>query len=179
MSIAIPVEPCYISLIERSIEVIKISDLNKADVLAALYNAAKPQGMGFLQYDPQPMTQAEAAQILHETTDFDYLKGRVMKISLSGGEFDPRLYDRDNGHGAAQRAIDALVASNNTNGPCIQDAHRSNTAAAARNAKSQLGDASRVTFEEGIPACHIGLGDAAEHLAPVLDEVLKDDPEIL
>ena len=39
---------------------IQLSGLNKADVLAALYNASKPQGMGFLQYDPKPMTRAEA-----------------------------------------------------------------------------------------------------------------------
>lgn len=32
-----------------------------------------------------------------------------MKVDLAGGAFDPRLYDRDNGSGAAQRAIDALA----------------------------------------------------------------------
>jgi hypothetical protein len=34
---------------------IDLKGLNKAAVLAALYNASKPQGMGFLQYDPTPM----------------------------------------------------------------------------------------------------------------------------
>lgn len=37
-----------------------ISGLSKASVLAALYNAARPQGMGFLQYDPKPMSEADA-----------------------------------------------------------------------------------------------------------------------
>lgn len=36
---------------------------------------------------------------------FDYLQGRVMKVDLAGDELDPRLYDRDNGEGAARRAI--------------------------------------------------------------------------
>ena len=53
------------------------------------------------------MTEAEAQELLDSgQTYFDYLKGRVMKIDLSGdSELDPRLYDRDNGAGAAERAI--------------------------------------------------------------------------
>lgn len=85
--------------------------LSKAAVLAALYNASMPQGMGILHYDPQPMTEAEAAELLAEDREpyFDYLKGRVMKIKLdSDDEFDPWLYDRDNGPGAAERAIAPL-----------------------------------------------------------------------
>lgn len=39
---------------------------------------------------------------------FDYLYGRVMKVNITHDEFDPWLYDRDNGNGAAQRAIDNL-----------------------------------------------------------------------
>lgn len=30
--------------------------LKKSAVLAALYNASKPQGLGFLHFDPVPMT---------------------------------------------------------------------------------------------------------------------------
>jgi hypothetical protein len=81
----------------------------KAKVLAALYNASKPLGMGFMHFDPAPMTEAEAAEILSEREHFDYLKGRVMKLSLSGESFDPRLYDRDNGEGAAARAVAAAL----------------------------------------------------------------------
>lgn len=43
---------------------ISIAGLDKAAVLAALYNAARPQGLGFLQYDPTPMTKDEAQKIL-------------------------------------------------------------------------------------------------------------------
>ena len=39
---------------------------------------------------------------------FDYLYGRIMKVDLSRDYFDPRLYDRDNGPGAAERAIQRL-----------------------------------------------------------------------
>lgn len=98
---------------------IDISTFDKADVLAALYNASKPLGMGFLNYDPTPMDKVEAKEYIEQHTRkfsdgtiscyFDYLKGRVMKVDLGGKYLDPRLYDRDNGPGAAERAIAKLT----------------------------------------------------------------------
>lgn len=88
---------------------IDISKLNKAQVLAALYNASHPQGMGILHFDPAPMEEAEAAELLKHQTYFDYLKGRVMKVELSGDMLDPWGYDRDNGEGAAQQVISGLT----------------------------------------------------------------------
>ena len=80
----------------------------KAAVLTALYNASRPKGMGFLHYDAAPMTIKEAAALLKRATSFDYLQGRVMKVRLAGDSFDPCGYDRDNGKGAAQRAINSI-----------------------------------------------------------------------
>ena len=107
-------------------ETIDLKGLDKAAVLAALYNAAKPQGLGFLHFDPAPMTVPEASILLADRQAklkefnstggnldeiyFDYLKGRVMKVDLSGDELIFWLYDRDNGEGAAQRAIDGITA---------------------------------------------------------------------
>ena len=80
--------------------------LTKAEVFAALYNAAHAQGLGILQYEPFDMSIKEAEKVTASCDDFDYFKGRVMKVRLSDPEgFDERLYDRDNGNGAAQRAI--------------------------------------------------------------------------
>lgn len=89
-------------------DTINLKGLKKAEVLAALYNASHPQGMGLLHFEPTPMTAEEAESLLKEQTYFDYLKGRVMKVDLSGNTLDPWLYDRDNGQGAAQRVIDSL-----------------------------------------------------------------------
>lgn len=59
---------------------ISLVGLDKADVLATLYNASRPQGLGFMWYDPQPMTHEEAQAILDQGhTYFDYLKGRVIE----------------------------------------------------------------------------------------------------
>lgn len=82
-----------------------IKGFRKPAVLAALYNASQPLGMGFLQYDPAPMSEKEAEQLLKHQQCFDYLKGRVMKVDLRGDHLDTFLYDRDNGLGAAEHAI--------------------------------------------------------------------------
>lgn len=87
-----------------------IKGLDKAEVLAALFNASRQQGLGFLDTRGSTgMSTDEAREILKETQHFDYLRGRVMKISLDGDELEPRHYDRDNGHGAAEQAIAHLV----------------------------------------------------------------------
>lgn len=107
---------------------ISIQGLNKAAVLAALYNAAQPQGMGFMQYQPDPINEQEAGQLLAQTTYFDYVQGRVMKVDLAKDEFNPTYYDRDNGQGTAERVINSLRATGNVNSPEIAEIHRQNTA---------------------------------------------------
>lgn len=86
-----------------------IAGKNKAAILAALYNNSKIQGMGWLQEKPSKMTEQQAASLLKEREYFDYLHGKVMKVDLSGDELNPHLYDRDNGEGAAERAISHLL----------------------------------------------------------------------
>ena len=88
---------------------IDLTGLDKAEVLAALYSASKPQGMGFFHSKSGDMTKAQAAKFLAAYTEFDYLQGRVMKVDLSGETLDPRLYDRDNGTGAAAAALAKLT----------------------------------------------------------------------
>lgn len=87
---------------------IDLTNKNKAEVLAKLYNASRPLGMGCLHCTSDDMS-IEEAQTLLDTgqTRFDYLKGRVMKVNLSGNALDPWLYDRDNGQGAAEAALSA------------------------------------------------------------------------
>lgn len=67
-----------------------LTGLDKAEVLAALYNSARALGLGLLHYDPEPMTRDQAAELLDEGgTYFDYLRGRVMKVDLGGEALDP------------------------------------------------------------------------------------------
>jgi hypothetical protein len=93
---------------------IDISKLNKAEVLAALYNASKQQGMGFMHaIGREPMTVEQAAEEIESMkpygTYFDYLHGRVMKVDIGGDELRTGLFDRDNGSGAAARALQPLI----------------------------------------------------------------------
>lgn len=102
--------------------IIDISDLNKADVLQALYMNAKTQGMGRLHYIPgDRLSQSELAKYLSQGY-IDYLKGRVMKIDLSGNTIDTRLYDRDNGPDAAERAIAQLRSQQTSAGSSSETA---------------------------------------------------------
>lgn len=55
--------------------------------------------------DPTPMSAEEARALLAHGTYFDYVKGRVLKVDLSGDEVETWLYDRDNGEGAAEKAL--------------------------------------------------------------------------
>ena len=88
---------------------IDISDYNKADVLAALYNNSKSIGLVHLLYKEEDMTKLEAKNIIDAGQSyFDYLYGRVMKVVLKDDSFDPAMYDRDNGPGAARAAIDSI-----------------------------------------------------------------------
>ena len=80
-----------LSLLILSVEedYIDISNKNKADVLAAVYNNAKPIGMGIIHYDPTPMTREQSQYIL-DNSDILYVYA----------------YNRDNNQdGLAQRAI--------------------------------------------------------------------------
>ncbi len=67
--------------------------------------------MGFLHYKPEAMSISEARRLLAGSTYFDYLHGRVMKIQIQGDILNPRLYDRDNGPGAAANVIRELRES--------------------------------------------------------------------
>lgn len=100
-------------------ERIDIAGIDKAVLLTALFNASRPQGLGFLQTRgdmtverAQDYLQRLAAQpeSRHGETYFDYLEGRVLKVDIGGDQLDPRLFDRDNGPGAAQHAIERLRA---------------------------------------------------------------------
>lgn len=88
--------------------IVKYDGLSREQVLCALYNASKPQGMGILHYDPMPLKIDEARIVLSKSDYVDYLKGRVIKVELpkDAKEFDARLYDSDCGQGAARAALE-------------------------------------------------------------------------
>jgi hypothetical protein len=89
---------------------IDIAGLHRPSVLKALYDRSRPLGLGHLHATPRDMTLEEATMLVlqNEGGYFDYVRGRVLKVRIAGDQLDPRLYDRDNGEGAAARVIDSI-----------------------------------------------------------------------
>lgn len=91
---------------------VNIKNLDKAEVLKTLWDHSHCQGMSFIALNRNggDFTLADAQELVRDTPRlyFDYVAGHVIKCDISGEEFDERMYDRDCGEGAAQRAIDAL-----------------------------------------------------------------------
>ena len=96
---------------------VNIEGLDKAQVLVALWNDSKMQGMSFLGYTGE-LNVRRARELIEqarmtgmngeEEIYFDYLNGKVMKIDIAPDVIDTRLYDRDNGEGAGEFAIEKL-----------------------------------------------------------------------
>ena len=90
---------------------IDITGLPKEKVLMALFNGSKQQGLGTLNKDgKEDITEEQAEQIIKEHgLFFDYLNGRFLKVNLTSDSFDEWCYDRDNGAGAALKAIQNVM----------------------------------------------------------------------
>lgn len=159
----------------KEMATISLKGLNKAEVLAALYNASKPQGMGFLHYDPTPMKTEEAESLLRRQTDFDYLKGRVMKIDLSGEELDSWLYDRDNGEGAAAAAIASLQLTGNANSDAIRKAHSNGTLLSISVIEPLLDQESSFKSDKNIASLNLGVSEFKEQLLPKIENAKKNN----
>lgn len=89
---------------------IDITNIDKAEILMKLYNASKQQGIGFYTVQGQKdLTLKEAQKIIARLNPkymyIDYLYGRALKVNLRGNEFNSKAYDRDNGLGAAAKAL--------------------------------------------------------------------------
>ena len=163
---------------------VSLQGLDKGEVLAALYNASRPLGMGFLHYNPKPMTPEEGAQLVATQTYFDYLQGRVMKVDLSGDELETWLYNRDNGECAAEKVISELRNNKNVNTATIQEAHKSGVAegiAAVRKEMEQDHEVYEADMGEALgtepigiksTVFKMGLSDMKEVLEPKVDEAL-------
>lgn len=95
---------------------IDISGIDKALILVCLYNEALT--MNFARYGAigrrPELTYDEAKMVLADARDgrIDYLRELPMKVDLSGETLWPALFDRDNGAGAALRAVEHARALN-------------------------------------------------------------------
>jgi hypothetical protein len=133
--------------------------------------------MGFLHYASEPMRIEEAQRLLESQDYFDYLNGRVMKISLKGDELDPWGYDRDNGSGEALRVITELRATGDTFSETSELHHLEQTRKAAKLAQDAINLPSGPVQSDGIVTFCLGLSDMADVLGPIVDDILKDSDD--
>lgn len=91
--------------IDAGDDAIDISNKDKAEVLAELYNNSHPMGMGIAQYDSTPMTVEIARKLLEREQFFSYLRGRPIHINFKDNIIWVRGYNNDNGQELAQRVI--------------------------------------------------------------------------
>jgi len=98
---------------------IDITKLDRAEMVAALYNATQ----GMFGPPAKLMTKDEAQAEIDAITSgeqgrrlyFDYLRGRCMKIHFGKDILDTRLFDRDNGRNAAAAALAPLLDCSDLN----------------------------------------------------------------
>ncbi len=155
---------------------ISLEGLDKPTVLAALFNGSQPQGLGFLQYNPEPMTAEQAQERFGDCSRyFDYLDGRVMKVDLAGDELYTGLYNRGNGAGAAEAIINLLESTGEVYPEEIELHHLENTRNSAIDMKEHLADGTTIEESEGMMRFTLGLSDVADDLKPALDDILGDD----
>ena len=151
---------------------VNIDGLDKADVLSALYNRSWPLGLGFMHYDKTPMEKEDAVKILEKYTYFDYLKGRVMKVDLKDdSEFMEALYDRDNGKGAAQAAINELRGIGSDDAATIHKQGMKESTAMAHN---RLEQETRSTTEGGTKVVTLGFADVKDKLKPAIQRAVSE-----
>ena len=87
-------------------EKINIKGINKCDLVMALHAGSfNAQASIYFGSNP-PLTPGDALAASGQY--IDYLNGRVMKVDVSGNDFEPDIYDRDMGDGAAAKIVDLL-----------------------------------------------------------------------
>lgn len=90
-----------------------IADLDKADLLAALFNGANCRGQGA---DPGVfMTREDAAAMIEQRQHahgwrsyFDHIEGRPIRSDIGGDLMDSWGYDQFNGEGALAQVLAGL-----------------------------------------------------------------------
>ncbi|MFB0629407.1 hypothetical protein [Streptomyces sp. AB3(2024)] len=109
---------------------IDITGLEPAAVVAALYNHARPVGLGVgVDGSDGQLNAAEVRRLLDEVPTIsvrqappsdlpyadifgnlfiNYLQGRPLYVSITGSMLDTDRYDRDHGASAAERIVDNL-----------------------------------------------------------------------
>ena len=156
---------------------IQIGNLSKASILASLYNASSPIGVGFVGAinGPVTMDDVSARDYINQrggNLKFDYVYGRPIKVDLTGDSFDPRLYDcRNGGVGVARHIVEKLRKSNEVSSSYARMIHMTNLMSALYDTREGVSSRSY----EGAAALFMMREFRTEKVEPDLN--LADLPE--
>lgn len=88
--------------------IIDIKGTDKAQVLLSLYQNSDYIDKRYI--NDRSIGLPETTKMIEEEQFYsDYLNGRVIKIDLSGDTIDTKEYDKFNGEGSAEAAINHLL----------------------------------------------------------------------
>ena len=104
-------------------KMIDITDVNLVDFAKMVYELSSPQGLGFLHFTPNPLTDAEAEDLVATFKKdkicalyMDYVNGRACKMSVSRAE-DGKLTIPDNWYDHTDRIYQQLLSHFNIQRP--------------------------------------------------------------
>lgn len=92
---------------------IEVTGVNLVDLVKHVYDLSKPQGMGFLHYKPEPLTDDEAKSLI-DTQDrtpisLDYVRGRACKFNVFKSE-DGTLWINTNWYDHSDEQLKELLS---------------------------------------------------------------------
>jgi hypothetical protein len=107
--------------------------------------------------------------------DFDYLKGRVIKVNLSGDEIDPWGYDRDNGQGAVEEIVSILRQTGEVYSEEAEIRHKEGTRNQAIFMDEHVDDPNYVKHQGDTFVYGLGTSDLSHLIRPKIKKVLNDE----
>ena len=64
---------------------IDVTNIDKVELVKAVYELSRPQGMGMMHFDPAPLTTKDVQSMIRPdgTIRLDYVKGRACKVTTT------------------------------------------------------------------------------------------------
>ncbi len=81
---------------------IDITGVNMIELVKKVYDLSRPQGLGFMHFNPEPMTDEQARDYINDdgTVNMDYVSGRACKFHVRKEDdqyvIGDSWYDHDN-----------------------------------------------------------------------------------
>jgi hypothetical protein len=90
---------------------IDVSKLDLIEIVKAAYDLSRPVGLGYLHYDPEPLINEEAADLINleskKVVALDYVRGRAVKFRVF--KENNKLYIKDTWYDHTKQDLEELL----------------------------------------------------------------------